>query len=82
MATVLVQTENRPKTTNGAHAVSNFTQIRGGSLQRDFQKKQTTYPKCCICFPLSNRCSLKQNKRKHAKINISATLQSTFAENS
>ena len=28
MATVLVQTENRPKTTNGAHAVSNFTQRR------------------------------------------------------
>ena len=28
MATVLVKTENRPKTTNGAHAVSNFTQRR------------------------------------------------------
>lgn len=28
MATVLVQTENRPKTTNGAHAVSNFTKRR------------------------------------------------------
>ena len=26
MATVLVQTANRPKTTNGAHVVSNFTQ--------------------------------------------------------
>ena len=28
MATVLVQTEDRPKTTNGAHAVSNFMQRR------------------------------------------------------
>ena len=77
MATVLVQTENRPKT-NMAPMLSLISR-RGGSLQRDFQKKQTTYPKCCICFPLSNRCSLKQNKRKHAKINISATLQSIFA---
>ena len=28
MATVLAQTENRPKTTNGPHVVSNFTQRR------------------------------------------------------
>ena len=78
MATVLVQTENRPKTTNSAHAVSNFTQRR--FIATRFPEKIDDISKSCICFPLSNRCSLKQNKRKLAKINISATvLQSILA---
>ena len=47
MAAVLVQTENRPSTTNGTHVVSNFTQRR----QRDFQQIRRHIQNCASAFP-------------------------------
>ena len=47
MAAVLVQTENRPNTTNGTHVVSNFTQRR----QRDFQQIKRHIQNCASAFP-------------------------------